>query len=515
MSDEQDSQFRIYQHDARELKSRLETEFDETDGLVDTIITSPPYADLVDYGDQEEQVGKQSYGNFLDDLRSIYKQCYEIAADDCTLWIVTDTFRANGRVVRLPFDIADELENLQNHETCLESDCDGWLQRNRGDGTLVCAECGAVHDPLPESWRMEDNIIWDKVRTRPWNKKGQLRNIHEYVTMFSKSDEYTYNKDAIRITDPEEFQRWWVDYPERYSPKGIVPSNVWRFPIPKQGQWGPKVSYHPSPFPEELVERIVHLASDPGDVVFDPFAGIGTTLAIAEALDRKPLGFELNQEYIDYYEEHVRPTALQEVGSVQSTLQDEQSVLQEKIYTLRIHKYAYKLYKQLIENEESDVRDGQIKFIQAISDPDDFDAESEPNARLQFVCESAADFEGVSLEGAMKEMVSDKKGSGDYYGIEFDPEFVTLKEYLDELQSGQAELIGDDIYIYQDRNHNWAEATISRDEWIAQCEEEGWLQYWSKSWPPLLSNLKIQVDNPLDERKEDPTGHQAGLESFE
>jgi len=78
---------------------------------------------------------------------------------------------------------------------------------------------------------MEDNIIWDKVRTRPWNTKGQLRNVHEYVTMFSKSDEYTYNKDAIRITDTDEFQRWWVNYPERYSPKGIVPNNVWRFPF--------------------------------------------------------------------------------------------------------------------------------------------------------------------------------------------------------------------------------------------------------------------------------------------
>jgi len=61
MTDEQDSRFRIYQHDARELKSRLEAAFDDTDGLVDTIITSPPYADLVDYGDHEEQVGKQDY----------------------------------------------------------------------------------------------------------------------------------------------------------------------------------------------------------------------------------------------------------------------------------------------------------------------------------------------------------------------------------------------------------------------------------------------------------------------
>ncbi len=515
MNNEQGSPFRVYQHDARDLKPHLEAKFDDTDGLVDTIITSPPYADLVDYGDHEEQVGKQSYEDFLDDLRSIYKQCYDIAAEDCTLWIVTDTFRANGRVVRLPFDIADELENLQNHKTCLEQDCIGRLERDRGDGTLVCTECGATHDPLPESWRMKDSIIWDKLRTRPWSQKGQLKNVHEYVTMFSKSNNFTYNKDAIRITDPDEFQQWWVDYPERYSPKGIVPNNVWRFPIPKQGQWGPQVSYHPSPFPEKLVERIVHLASDPGDVVFDPFAGIGTTLAIAEALDRKPLGFELNQEYIDYYQEHVRPTALKKIGSVQSTLQDQQSILQQKIYTLRVHKYAYKLYKELIESDHNSMSEGQIKLIQSITDPNRFDAEEKPDAQLQFICESDSYFKRESLEDAMEKMVSEKKGSGDYYGVEFHPEFVTLSDYLSKLESAPPELITDNVYVYEDGNHYWAKSTLSMEEWVDQINNNGWLKYWSKSWPPLISNLKIQVDNPSEEQKEEPGGIQAGLESFE
>jgi len=246
MRDDLDSRFRIYQHDSRELKLRLKNEFDDIDGLVDTIITSPPYADLVDYGEHEEQVGKQNYEDFLDDIREIYRQCYDIASDDCTLWIVTDTYKTGGRVVRLPFDIADELENLPNYETCLEESCEGALRRNRANGTLICRTCGEVYDPIPESWRMEDNIIWDKLRTRPWHQKGRLRNVYEHVTMFSKTDDFKYNKDAIRITNTDEFEQWWVNYPERYNPKGIVPSNVWEFPIPKQGQWGPKKSFHPA-----------------------------------------------------------------------------------------------------------------------------------------------------------------------------------------------------------------------------------------------------------------------------
>ena len=61
MTDESNSPFGIYQHDSRELQSRLKKEFDNIDGLVDTIITSPPYADLIDYGDHDEQVGQQNY----------------------------------------------------------------------------------------------------------------------------------------------------------------------------------------------------------------------------------------------------------------------------------------------------------------------------------------------------------------------------------------------------------------------------------------------------------------------
>ncbi len=514
MTDELDSRFRIYQHDSRELKSRLKAEFDDVNGLVDTIITSPPYADLIDYGDHDEQVGQQNYESFLEDIRSIYKQCYEIAADDCTLWIVTDTYKTNGRVVRLPFDIADKLENLQNHETCLEPDCDGDLHRNRGNGTLVCQACGEVHDPLPESWRMEDNIIWDKLRTRPWHQKGRLRNVYEHVTMYSKTDEFTYNKDAIRITNPDEFKKWWVNYPERYSPKGIVPSNVWEFPIPKQGQWGPKVSYHPSPFPEGLVRRIVHLASDRGDVVFDPFAGIGTTLAIAEALGRKPLGFELNSEYIEYYEDHVRPTAQREVGSVQSTLQDEQALLQDRIYTLRIHKYAYELYKELITTDRYSLHEGQIEFIQVTSDPAQFDQEADPDANLVFICESGVRISDESMKAAMEGMLSEDKGSGDYYGVDFKSTSETVSEYLDTLRTSPPMLLDERVYLYQGK-HNWVESDMVLQEWIDCVASNDWLQYWSKTRPPLVSNLNIQVENPMEEREQGGVGDQVDLSSFD
>ncbi|QZY01200.1 DNA-methyltransferase [Halobaculum rubrum] len=503
------SPYRVYQHDSRHLQERLEEEFDDIEDLVDVIITSPPYADLIDYGDHDEQVGQQAYESFLDDIRSIFRQCYNIATDDATLWVITDTYKVEGRVVRLPFDIADEIENLPQLTHCTDEECGAPLKRNRGTGTMICTECNEIYNPLTDSWRMEDNIIWDKLRTRPWHQKGRMRNVYEHVSMFSKTDDFTYNKDAIRVSDTDEFEQWWVNYPERYSPKGMVPSNVWEFPIPKQGQWGPKVSFHPSPFPEQLVERIVRLATDPGDVVFDPFAGIGTTLAIAEALDRKPLGFELNSEYIEYYEDHVRPTALAEVGTKQDTLHDAQAELQRKIYTLRIHKYAYKLYKELINSGDYSINEGEIEFITVSSDPAEFDNDEDPSATIQFVCEDDSVFEDVVVGDAMEGMLSENKGSGDYYGVSFSPAFVTIDEYQDRASTNG------DVFLYMDGAHNWVEKVFTGQEWGETVSERDWGRYWSKSWPPLVSNLEISVSNPMDEERKTSDHYQAGFEQFD
>ena len=56
---------------------------------------------------------------------------------------------------------------------------------------------------------------------------------------------------------------------------------------------------HPCQMPEGVLERIIRVASNPGDLVIDPFAGSGTTLAVAKRLGRRYLGCELSEEYAD------------------------------------------------------------------------------------------------------------------------------------------------------------------------------------------------------------------------
>jgi len=476
----------IFHEDARNLQSVLAEEFDDSAEEVDAIITSPPYADMQDYGEEEEQIGEQAYEDFLADLTEIFRQCYEVAADDATLWVITDTYKRHNRIVRLPFDIADEVENLYNQQEC--GDCSVHLHRLRESGRLQCPNCERYYDPLDQSWRMEDHIIWDKKRTRPWRRKGQLRNTYEHISMFSKSDDFEYNIDDIRITDTDELSRWWVDYPERYNPKGKVPTNIWRYEIPKQGQWGPKLNFHPSPFPEALVERIVRLATDEGDTVLDPFAGVGTTLAVARKLGRNAIGFELNQEFIEFYTEHLRPGMLQK----QQTLVDidEKEELARAIWSLRIHKYALKLYRELLNLTEIDLRSEDVYGVLTIASEETLTRDQDRAvAEIYYLTTDRIDENQEVLETARQELTSGLTSSGNYYELDINATIEPLSIADFDEQTIQI----DEFYLYRDGTHHWYDEELS-----GESIEENFRKVRNRQneYPPLISNLGLKITNP-------------------
>lgn len=513
MTAEDGSVFDIHQADARNLKATLADLFDSTDGLVDAVITSPPYADMENYGEQDAQVGQQPYENFLDDLQDIFRQCYDVTSEHGTLWTITDSFRRDGRLVRPPFDLAEDLENLQNRQICPENGCDGRLERDRGTGLLYCDICATEVNPLPESWKLSDHIIWNKQRTRPWQQKGKLRNIYEHISMFTKSSEFTYNQDAVRIEDIEEFGRWWVDYPERYHPKGKLPNNVWDLPIPKQGQWGPKLNYHPSPFPTGLVERIIKLATDPGDVVLDPFAGVGSTLAVASRLDRKPIGLEINEEYIDYYHDYVLPKVGRKETEQQKLVEEEGHTLEYLIWTLRIHKYAFRLQRELIISDDFEIGRPDFTAIHALADPESFSADSSPSATLTYIGSDSLNDLSKDFDEARENLISENRGSGDYYEVDFNVKQCGIDKWFDKIGP---QLLSErpKLYVYTNGSHYWCQSEITLEKWESLVETNQWRRFQAKSWSPLVSTLPIRIDNPLESIEEDFDEDQSILTDF-
>jgi site-specific DNA-methyltransferase (adenine-specific) len=82
------------------------------------------------------------------------------------------------------------------------------------------------------------------------------------------------------------------------NPKGAKPKDVFDIPTTCNGM-GEKTP-HPTQKPEELLRKLILAASAEGDLVLDPFSGSGTTLVVAEQLNRRWLGCELNAEYNEW-----------------------------------------------------------------------------------------------------------------------------------------------------------------------------------------------------------------------
>jgi hypothetical protein len=189
-----------------------------------------------------------------------------------------------------------------------------------------------------EGWILREVIVWLKNKTLPWSSRGRMRNAFEYVLFFVKSEKFKYRVDRLR--EPNDLEQWWVRYPERYNPQGKAPSNVWPVPIPVQGSWANTAIQHACPLPPDLVERMLLISSDPGDVVLDPFAGSGVVVAEAQRLGRRGAGVELVQGHIDAYHATVLPEITERRGrDLVRELHGRSEELRNKIVDLRTVKY--------------------------------------------------------------------------------------------------------------------------------------------------------------------------------
>ena len=298
---------KVFNADARKLSVIF-----SDDMQIQSTITSPPYFDMKDYG-VEGQVGYgQEYDAYLNDLQDIFKQVYHYTRTDGTLWIVIDTFKRNNTVVPLPFDLASRLQEV------------GWL--------------------------LQDIIIWKKDKTVPWSNNGFTQRKFEYILLFSKSPEYKYNKDKVRVYDTRQLKKWWIKYPERYNPRGKALDEIWEYPIPVQGSWGDKYIRHFCPLPKDMVSNMIQIATDENDLVFDPFAGSGTVLCQAAYMKRKYIGVELNKAYIEQFTKYLNNTY--ELGKLEYEklcADTNQNVFETQILNLRALKYGRILVNKLSE----------------------------------------------------------------------------------------------------------------------------------------------------------------------
>jgi adenine-specific DNA-methyltransferase len=144
--------------------------------------------------------------------------------------------------------------------------------------------------------KLRNRIIWQFGHGLHASKRFSGR--YETILWFTKSDNYTFNLDNVRI--PQKYpNKKYFKGPRigefSCNPLGKNPSDIWDIPNVKNNHV--EKTIHPCQFPIELVEKLILSMTDENDLVFDPFLGAGSTTAAAVKNNRRGMGCEIMEEY--------------------------------------------------------------------------------------------------------------------------------------------------------------------------------------------------------------------------
>ena len=232
------------------------------DGFVDLVFADPPFNIGYHYDVYQDNLEDNEY---LGWSRQWMEEVIRVLKDDGSFWLaIGDEYAAEMKVL---------------------------MQRTLG---MTC-----------RSW-----VIWYYTFGVNCQKKFNRSHAHLFQ-MVKDPDNFTFNADAIRV--PSARQLVYGD--KRANPRGRLPDDTWILrpqDLPEGFQpdddtwYFPRVAgtfkersgFHGCQMPEQLLGRIIRISSNEGELVLDPFAGSGTTLAAACKLRRKYLGYEISTDYV-------------------------------------------------------------------------------------------------------------------------------------------------------------------------------------------------------------------------
>lgn len=239
------------------------------DEAAQLVVTSPPY----NVGKAYE--AKQSLEDYLTFQSSVIEQCVRILRPGGSIcWQVGNHINGHQQIVPLDF--------LMN------------------DLFVPYRDTAAI--------RLRNRIIWHFEHGLHCRLRFSGR--YETVLWYTKGDEYTFNLDSVRVPQKYPGKRAYQGPKKgQYSgnPIGKNPGDVWVFPNVKSNHVEKTV--HPCQFPVELPARLISALTNPGDLVVDPFLGVGTSAVAAVLSGRSAAGADVVAEYIAIARDRVKLAA--------------------------------------------------------------------------------------------------------------------------------------------------------------------------------------------------------------
>jgi len=217
---------------------------------INLIVTSPPYWDMKNYQIKDQIGYSDDYEEYLTRIRKVWKECYRVLSQSGSFWLNINSKTQDRRIKMMQFDFYKQ-----------------------------CISLG---------FKLWDIIIWHKSVSGP-AADNNLTDKFEYVLVFYKSNISPLINKSISS-----------DYLIK-NLKGL--GNVWNI----NRKWGNigKGYPHPAMYPDELIERILNIATVENDLVLDPFLGSGTTLIVSRKTNRSCIGYEINKDYFKILKERL------------------------------------------------------------------------------------------------------------------------------------------------------------------------------------------------------------------
>lgn len=231
-----------------------------------------------------------------------------------------------------PYNIGKEYEAVKPVDRYVDW-CEQWMRHVHRLTTRFGAfwlNVGYLNLPgrakaIPIPYLLWDRVPFYLIQEVVWNygagvaaRRSLSPRNEKFLWYVKDPDNYTFDLDAVR--DPN------VKYPNqkkngklKCNPLGKNPTDVWEFPKVTSGRFrsSKERTNHPAQFPVAVIDRVIKASSRPGDVVFDPFLGSGTTVEAALRNDRLAVGFEVDPTYVQ--------TAIERIECAQQQLEYEQA----------------------------------------------------------------------------------------------------------------------------------------------------------------------------------------------
>lgn len=241
------------------------------DETVHCCVTSPPYWGMRDYGYSGQIGAEVTIEEYISNLVSCFRDVRRVLRADGTFWLnIANTYTSGGRGWR------DKDVKNQGRAMSYRPDTPQGLKPKDLIGVAWMLAMSLQRD----GWYLRSDIIWHKPNCQPESVKDRVTVSHEYLFMFSKSENYYFDQEAIK--EPT------ADGKSRKNKRTVWQINT-----------EPCKEAHFAVFPRALVRPCILAGSPKGGLVLDPFLGSGTVGIVAIETGRRCVGIEVKPDYID------------------------------------------------------------------------------------------------------------------------------------------------------------------------------------------------------------------------